>query len=256
MPDHDPFSPPHPLDSPRLPQPATAAEGLESETVAAADETDLRPHAAASVADDELASVLAGPSADAAETRERILDLAKDILLRRSFNSFSYQDLADGVGIRKASIHYHFPSKEDLGVALLERIGDAMRRWANVLSEEHRPPEEKLDAFFRVQRRLLDSGDRICVYGVLGAEFNALPPRMQAAYSELLEAHQKWLAKILERGREGGVFVFEGSGEERALIISSALQGALQIARSSRRPDRYDAVVASLWAQLRPAAAG
>lgn len=256
MPHDDHFPPLHPSEFPRLPEPARASEGLESDAVADDDETGSRQPAPASAADVELTSVLAGPSPEAAETRDRILDLAKDIVLRRSFNSFSYQDLADGVGIRKASIHYHFPSKEDLGVALLERIGDAMRRWANVLSEEHRPPEEKLDAFFRVQRRLLDSGDRICVYGVLGAEFNALPARMQAAYSELLEAHQKWLAKILERGREGGVFAFEGSAEEQALIISSALQGALQIARSSRRPDRYDAVVASLWAGLRPAAAG
>jgi AcrR family transcriptional regulator len=202
-------------------------------------------------ADDELSDALAGTPVEAAETRERILDLAKDILLRRSFNSFSYQDLADGIGIRKASIHYHFPSKEDLGVALVERIGEAMKKWAGMLSEERRPPEEKLDAFFRVMRRLLDSGDKICVYGVLGAEFNALPPRMQAAYGEMLEAHQKWLERILARGRESGVFAFEGSAEEQALIVASALQGALQIARSSRRPDRFDAVVASLNERLR-----
>jgi TetR/AcrR family transcriptional regulator, transcriptional repressor for nem operon len=213
------------------------------------------PAGEVSVNEERLASALAGGPSDADETRERILDLAKDILLRRSFNSFSYQDLADGIGIRKASIHYYFPSKEDLGVALLERIGAAMRRWAAQLREENAPPEEKLAAFCRVQRRLLDAGDKICVYGVLGAEYNSLPPRMQAAYSALLEAHQRWLARVLERGREGGVFSFAGSAEDEALIVSSTLQGGLQIARASRRADRFDAVAAALMARLRAPAA-
>ncbi|HET9767305.1 MAG TPA: TetR/AcrR family transcriptional regulator [Thermoanaerobaculia bacterium] len=213
------------------------------------------PGAAVAVAEDELVAALGGGPSDAAETRERILHLAKDILLRRSFHSFSYQDLADGIGIRKASIHYHFPSKEDLGVALIERIGAAMRRFAVELSEKHRPPEERLIAFFRVMRGLLDEGNKICVFGVLGAEFNALPPRMQAAYAELLEAQQKWLARVLERGRERGVFAFAGTPDEEALIVSSTVQGALQIARASRQPERFDAVVAAIESRLglRPA---
>jgi TetR/AcrR family transcriptional repressor of nem operon len=214
------------------------------------------PSGSVAVAEDELVAALGGGPSDSAETRERILHLAKDILLRRSFHSFSYQDLADGIGIRKASIHYHFPSKEDLGVALIERIGAAMKRFAVELSETHRPPEERLDAFFRVMRGLLDEGDKICVFGVLGAEFNALPPRMQAAYAELLEAQQKWLARVLERGRERGVFAFAGAPDEEALIVSSTVQGALQIARASRHPERFDAVVAALQARLRMRSAG
>jgi len=214
------------------------------------------PPGALGVAEDELVAALGGGPSGAAETRERILHLAKDILLRRSFHSFSYQDLADGIGIRKASIHYHFPSKEDLGVALIERIGAAMKRFAVELSESHRPPEERLTAYFRVMRGLLDEEDKICVFGVLGAEFNALPPRMQVAYGELLEAQQKWLARVLERGRDRGVFTFTTTPEEEALIVASTVQGALQLARASRHPERFDAVVAAIETRLglRPAA--
>ena len=228
----------------------TAAKPIAAPRVPGAGALDL--------AEDELVAALGGGPSDAAETRERILHLAKDILLRRSFHSFSYQDLADGIGIRKASIHYHFPSKEDLGVALIERIGAAMQRFAVELSEKQRPPEERLAAFFRVMRGLLDEGDKICVFGVLGAEFNALPPRMQTAYAQLLESQQKWLARVLERGRERGVFTFAAAPEEEALIVSSTVQGALQIARASRQPERFDAVVAAIEARLlvRPAAAG
>jgi AcrR family transcriptional regulator len=207
-------------------------------------------------AERDLAATLGESSPVAAEMRERILDLAQDILLRRSFHSFSYQDLAAGIGIRKASIHYYFPSKEDLGVALVERVRDRMHAWAVQLSEEKVPPEEKLAAFFRVLRRLLDAGNKICVYGVLGAEYNALPPRVQAAYCELLEAEQRWLARVLERGRERGVFGFAGEPEQEAVVVSSALQGALQIARASRRADRFEAVIAALESRLRGPAAG
>jgi len=49
------------------------------------------------------------------DTAERILDIAQDLIQRRGFNAFSYHDIAAPMGIRKASIHYHFPSKADLG---------------------------------------------------------------------------------------------------------------------------------------------
>jgi TetR/AcrR family transcriptional repressor of nem operon len=212
------------------------------------------PEAAQAVAaaDAELDAALLGSAPrGAADTRERILDLAQDIVQRRSFNSFSYQDLADGVGIRKASIHYHFPAKEDLGAALVERISHALRRWANRLSAAGVPPELELAAFLGNQRRLLDQGEKICVYGVLGAEYNALPPRVQAAYGDLLEGQQRWLSRVLGGGRERGVFAFQSSPEEEALIVASAVQGALQIARASHRVERFDAVVAALIARLR-----
>ena len=78
---------------------------------------------------------------------------------------------------------------------------------------------------------------------------------MQAAYGGLLEAQQRWLARVLERGRDRGVFALASTPEEEALIVSSTVQGALQVARASRRPERFDLVVGSLLARLRPAAA-
>ena len=58
------------------------------------------------------------------ETAEQILDLAETLIQTRGYSAFSYQDIADALGIRKASIHYHFPSKADLGVAVINRYID------------------------------------------------------------------------------------------------------------------------------------
>ena len=60
------------------------------------------------------------PTIVIATTREQLLAAAADLLQRVGYASFSFRDLADAVGIRAASVHYHFPTKADLGLALVD----------------------------------------------------------------------------------------------------------------------------------------
>ncbi len=180
------------------------------------------------------------------DTRTAILDLAEELIRSRSFNAFSYQDIAEGVGIRKASIHYHFPSKEDLGVALVERFRRQAVTWASVLVEGHASPLDKLDAYLNMQARNLDKVGLICPQGILGAEFNALPERVQEAYIEFLEQVQAWLASLLHKGQAQGIFRDDTPPEDQAAFIQSATQGALQLARASGKQQRFHAVVQGL----------
>ena len=181
-----------------------------------------------------------------ADTRTAILDLAEQLVRGRSFNAFSFQDLADGVGIKKASVHYHFATKEDLGLALVARFREGIVAWANQLNGKGASPVDKLDAYFRIQTRILDTDGMICVFGSLGAELNALPDRLREAYIELLEQQQSWLTHILKRGQEVGFLAKDHTPEEQAALIQSALMGALQMARASGRPERFHAVVEQL----------
>ena len=180
------------------------------------------------------------------DTRSAILDLAEDLLQSRSFNSFSYQDIADRIGIRKASIHYHFASKEDLGVALVERFRRRNQAWASDLVERNASPEEMLEAYLELHAGILMQGNKICPQGILGAEFNALPERMKESYKELLEEHQRWLLKVLAKGQANGTFSSETPPEELAILLQAAIQGSLQIARASGRPERYHAAIEGL----------
>src|SRR6188768_3676076 len=59
--------------------------------------------------------------APAADTAQRILDVAERLVQTRGFNGFSYADIAEALDVTKASLHYHFPSKADLGRRLIER---------------------------------------------------------------------------------------------------------------------------------------
>lgn len=182
----------------------------------------------------------------AADTRTAILDLAEELLQSRSFNAFSYQDIAEAIGIRKASIHYHFPSKEDLGVALVERFRRDALDWASRLVEKNITPKEKLEAYFAVQAKVLEKGKMICALGILGAEFNALPPRLQESYTEFLDDQQRWLTRLLTKGQAGGEFEDDEKPEDLAAYIQAGIQGGLQIARASGRPDRFHAVLREL----------
>ncbi len=180
------------------------------------------------------------------DTRTAILDLAEQLVRSRSFNAFSYQDIAANIGIRKASIHYHFPTKEDLGVALIERFRRRAVAWASSLVEANTSPRDKLLAYFELQAETLRSGDLICLQGALGAEYNALPGRMRDSYLEFLEQQQTWLSRLLLKGQKQGVFATDATPEDQAAFIQSAVQGALQLARASGKPGRFHAVVKEL----------
>lgn len=174
-------------------------------------------------------------------TRAKILKVAEEMLRSRSFNSFSYQDISDQVGIRKASIHYHFPTKEDLGLALLERFAGDVKEWAKQL--EGKDPKAQLEAYFQITLSIIPSADQICVYGVLGTEFWTLPPAMQEAFKRFQGRRDRWLVKILSEGRAQGVFKENGTAEDQASLIAAAVQGGLQIARSSGDPERLKSVI-------------
>jgi TetR/AcrR family transcriptional repressor of nem operon len=186
------------------------------------------------------------PAAGREDTREAILDVAKDLLQTRGFNAFSYQDIADRVGIRKASIHYHFPGKEELGVALVDRFRRGGRTWARRLAAQGASPREKLDALFAFFRDIVLQGQQICAYGILSADYYALPEIMQAGIQDFQADHVRWLTGVLTEGREAGVFRDEGTPEDQALLVASAIQGAVQIARTAGDPRRYEATVDQL----------
>lgn len=186
------------------------------------------------------------PASGREDTREAILDVAKELLQTRGFNAFSYQDIADRVGIRKASIHYHFPGKEELGVALVDRFRRGGRDWARRLASEGASPREKLDALFAFFRGIVLEGHQICAYGILSADYYALPEAMQAGIRSFQADHVRWLTGVLTEGREAGVFRDEGTPEDQALLVASAIQGAVQIARTAGDPRRYEATVDQL----------
>lgn len=185
------------------------------------------------------------------DTAERILDLAETLIQTRGYNAFSYQDIADAMGIRKAGIHYHFASKKDLGVAVIDRYA---RRFEAMLAEldgqDAISSMAMLDHYTQPYLAFSESSDRVCLCGALAGEILALPEEMRAKVERFFEAHQRWLAMILERGARRGEFRLSASPEMMARTVFGALQGALIVQRATGDATQLKDVVAVLKAQI------
>ena len=109
-----------------------------------------------------------------AGTAERILDIAERLVQTKGFNNFSYADIAAELGITKASLHYHFPGKAELGQALIARYGRAIRRGPERDRPDLPDARAKLEAYAELYADVL-RGKRMCMCGVLAGEYETLP---------------------------------------------------------------------------------
>ena len=178
------------------------------------------------------------PTTDAT-TAERILDAAEALVQTRGYNGFSYAHIAAGLGITKASLHYHFATKGDLGEALIARY---VTRFVGSLAEidaAEPEPRERLRRYAELYSGVL-RGDRMCLCGMLAAEYETLPPPMGDAIVGFFDANQAWLANVLEDGRADGTLSFDGDAGEAAQAILGGLEGAMLVARPYGDPSRFD----------------
>jgi AcrR family transcriptional regulator len=164
------------------------------------------------------------------------MDLAEDLILDRGFNAFSYSTISSALGMRNAAVHYHFPSKSDLGVAVVHRARERFLDWTRQLEASGAGPTERLDAFFRRYMRYLERGRRVCLGGSLETDFKTLPEPMQVEARAFVSAILMWWESLLEEGRRCGAFSFPGEACDQAVVVMSTLQGALQTSRVVEPP--------------------
>ncbi|HEY2809687.1 MAG TPA: TetR/AcrR family transcriptional regulator [Steroidobacteraceae bacterium] len=189
-----------------------------------------------------------GPKAPTAAARA-ILDAAEMLAQTRGYNGFSYADVAVQLGVTKASLHYHFPSKTDLGRALLERYHAAFAHGLDTIDQAVDEPCEKLERYVRLYDAVLVS-DRMCLCGMFAAEYVTLPEQMQAQLHAFFDANERWLTTVLEQGRRARRFAFNERAHERARVLLGALEGAMLIARSYGDPQRFRVAARHLLADL------
>ena len=165
-------------------------------------------------------------------SKRTILNMAEALLQDKGFNGFSYAHIASELGVKNAAIHYHFPTKEALGVAVVKRYRDRFQLWINNSRIKDLPPEKKLDWFFSIYTDMRADKGKVCLVGSMEAEFNSIPGALQEEVESLHKELLAWLEQALKEGREAGVFHFNGEAADKAALILSSLQGALQMARA------------------------
>ena len=174
-------------------------------------------------------------------TRAQILRVARHLIQTRSYLGFSFQDIADQVGIRKASLYHHFASKEQLGVAVMRASTQGFKAWSGALGGT---PQDKLDASFAMYRKALHAGQAVCPAGALAPGWDCINEELRHAVRELRAAQILWLAGVLGALR----------GKQAAAVTPAAVfavcQGALLSARMTGRAADFDEAIAPLKGAL------
>ncbi|MGE7990300.1 TetR/AcrR family transcriptional regulator [Pseudomonas sp. NPDC089554] len=173
--------------------------------------------------------------------REAILAAAKSAAQLHGYSGINFRSIAEQVGIKNASIYYHFPSKADLGAAVAERY------WQDALAalEEIRGANPdlatRLQLYPSIFRKSLMDGNRLCMSSFMAAEYEDLPDPVSKEVKAFADVNVRWLAQVLAEGANGDVQDFE----RRARAIYTAIAGAQLIARTRADIDLFDDLVLS-----------
>jgi len=164
-------------------------------------------------------------------TARRILDIAQRLVQTRGFNGFSYADIAAELAVTKASLHYHFPTKDALGRALITRYREAFLNALSSIDADGLSAPERLSRYVNLYATVL-SDDRMCLCGMVAAEYSTLPREMQEELRRFFTANETWLARVLEDGARARTLRLQGTSLDGARLVLGALEGAMLVART------------------------
>ncbi|MBP7647356.1 MAG: TetR/AcrR family transcriptional regulator [Comamonas sp.] len=182
------------------------------------------------------------------DTRALILKHAQALLLTRSYLGLSFQDLANHVGIRKASLYHHFASKEALGIALIDATGARFMHWAQ--SVQNSSGTTQLQAYVQMFRDGIGAGQKVCPIGATGGEWDCLEPALQDRIRQLHLSQLQWLtATTLQldsiRTLKSSA-LRQHAAAARAHLINALCQGAMLSARLHASAQVFDAATTPL----------
>ena len=157
--------------------------------------------------------------------KEKILEAAEKRVRGAGFAEMSFRDLAGDVGIKSASVHYHFPTKPDLGEALVERYAERFKTELDKIDTDDLP--SALDAFVELYAQALVLGESICLCAIMGAEAIGLPENVNQRTKAFFEMNRTWLETLLSRHDVE-------HAKETASLIVAALEGGMIVASTSK----------------------
>ncbi len=179
------------------------------------------------------------------DTHEMILTVARATAQAHGYNGLSFRELAKAVGVKSASIHYHFPTKCDLGVALARRYWEDTQGTLQRVEAESKNPAACLRNYPAVFRKALETNNRMCMCGIMSAEYDDLPEPVKVEVQAFADVHVAWLAKVLS---DMGILGNAKARKKRARAIFAAVWGAQLMARSRTDISIYDEIIESYHA--------
>ncbi len=179
---------------------------------------------------------------------QEIKQVAHQLMLEKGYSGFSYADIAAVIGIQKASIHYHFPSKDNLVQSVLQdyrrSASDSLRKFEDTAAN----PRGKLENYFAYWAdRLANEPTHICLCAMLASENSILPEEAQCEIQAHFEEMRKWIQSVLQEAQEQGMlFPSHLSLEAEAASILAVVHGGMLAARAYRDKQQFTMVTEAL----------
>jgi TetR/AcrR family transcriptional regulator, transcriptional repressor for nem operon len=184
------------------------------------------------------------------DTASTVLDVAERLVQTRGFNGFSYADVATELQLSKAALHYHFAGKAELGEALLVRYSHRFAAALEAIDSEPLDAPAKLASYANLYLDVLRQ-DRMCLCGMIAAEYQTLPEAMQAIVVQFFLDNETWLCRVLDQGSAEGTVRIQGSTQDAARSIVAGLEGAMLVARPFHDIGRFQSAAAAIITGLR-----
>ncbi|GJE56205.1 MULTISPECIES: TetR/AcrR family transcriptional regulator [Methylobacterium] len=186
------------------------------------------------------------------DTRSELLMQAETLVRGRGYSGFSYADLADAVGIRKASIHHHFRTKEDLAVALVAAYDARYDEALAAILDETADGLSRIEAYGRLYLSGVETGLG-CLCAALAVELDTLPEAVRTDVARFFDKHIAWLEHVLAEGVADGSIRASVDPAASARMVVATLEGALLLERLLAGAKGFGNTLTALGESLRPA---
>jgi len=188
-------------------------------------------------------------------TSDDILASARTLIMSGGYNGFSYADISKVVGIRKASIHHHFPSKVDLVRELVKRYREDGQTSVTVLEQNVPDALDILKVYANHWAKCIEDASRpYCVCALLASELPSLPLEVATEVTAFFRLISSWLASVMERGSTQGTLVLASAPEVEAEAFLATVYGAMLSARAYGKPEVFATILQPALSRLTPTA--
>ncbi|WP_332878580.1 TetR/AcrR family transcriptional regulator [Massilia sp. S19_KUP03_FR1] len=167
-------------------------------------------------------------------TAERVVDAAEGLIQRHGYNGFSYDDVAQLVGIKKPSIHHHFPKKGELVAVVAQRYTHRFRQELLSIDGQHAKAPDRLTAYAALFERTFASDRRLCVCAMLAAESDSLPDAVTSEVDRFFKVNLDWLTLVIADGQRAALITSNCAAESLAEAFLCALEGSMVVGRGIR----------------------
>ncbi len=157
-----------------------------------------------------------------------ILEAAEIRIRRGGFEAVSYRDLAADVGIKAASVHYHFPQKALLGAAVVERYTDKLSAALGPVDLKQGTVEDHLQRLCDCYAAAVRDDELMCLCCILGAESKDLPDPVSDAVNRFFTRLLDWTEAALGDRVDAAALAVHAIG---------TLQGTMILAVTLKRPE-------------------